>query len=89
MKSTLDGIILFIYLAIGYCGIFNLDLLNFYQEPDFPATRVHLTEHNNSEEPSTRCSFTVPITDLDPRSPISIARISNDVTIPSGINEAT
>ena len=26
--------------------------------------------------------------DLDPRSPISITRISNDITIPSVINEA-
>jgi hypothetical protein len=27
----------------GYCGSFDLDLLDFFQEPDFPATRVHLT----------------------------------------------
>ena len=43
------------------------------------------------KEPSTRCSFTIisNITDLDPRSPISITRISNDITIPSIINEAS
>jgi len=42
------------------------------------------------EEPSTRCSFTdSSLSILDPRSPISITRISNDVTIPSIINEAT
>lgn len=28
------------------------------------------------------------MSDLDPRSPISITRISNDITIPSVINEA-
>lgn len=43
----------------GYCGIFNLELLNFFQKPDFPATRVHLSVLSfNTEEPSTRCSFT-------------------------------
>lgn len=30
-------------LRIGYCDIFNLELLNFFQEPDLPVTRVHLT----------------------------------------------
>jgi len=30
-------------LRIGYCDIFNLELLSFFQEPAFPATRVHLT----------------------------------------------
>ena len=59
----------------------------FYLRTGFPATRAHLTESNFSEEPSTRCSFTViiyNITDLDPRSPISgmNSLISSDITIP-------
>ena len=76
-------------IRIGYCDIFNLDLLNLFQEPDFPATRVHLTKSKflDFEEPSTRCSFTdIYISDLDPRSPISITRISNDITALQVIN---
>jgi len=50
-------------LRIGYCGIFNLELLNFFQEPHYPATRVYLIVININikitREPSTRCSFTV------------------------------
>ena len=95
--ATLENII-----RIGYCDIFNLRLLNFFwgvteqhppskrEEPALPATRVHLTVRLrlNTEEPSTRCSFTTigissPIIDLDPRSPIPITIIFNDVTIPS------
>jgi hypothetical protein len=37
----------------------------------------------DAEEPSTRCSFTDRlVSDLDPRSPISISIISNDITLP-------
>ena len=56
------------------------------------ALRVHLTVFFNTEKPSTRCSFTdIQLSGLDPRLPISgfTPRISNDVTIPSAINEAT
>jgi hypothetical protein len=35
-------------IRIGYCVNFNLELLNFIQEPDFPATRVYLTIKKNS-----------------------------------------
>ena len=43
----------------GYRDNFNLELVNLSQEPDLPATRVHLTVLPfNTEEPSSRCSFT-------------------------------
>ena len=84
-------------MRIGYCYIFNLGLLNFSQEPAFPATRVHLTiilkimpniRLNIMKEPSTRCSFTgfawfrSAITHF-------ITEIFSDVTIPPGINGAS
>src|SRR5690606_4788935 len=65
------------------------------QEPDFPATRVYLTASKlNTEEPSTRCSFTAIITirektDLDPRLSIYIAIISSDITLPLRINQGS
>lgn len=62
--------------------------LIFCREPGYPATRVHLTILN-IEESSTRCSFTnIFYIGLDPRSPISIARIFNDLTIPTTISLA-
>ena len=72
----------------GYCGIFNLELLNFFQEPDFPATRVHLTVLPLILKNRLLVALLQKMSDLDPRSPISITRISNDITIPSVINEA-
>jgi hypothetical protein len=73
----------------------------FYPRTGFPATRIHLTIQkkidgaiNLIEEPSTRCSFTdkaskPALSDLDPRSPISVTIIFSDLTLPWVINQAS
>ena len=71
-------------------------LIIFFQQPDFPATRVHLTAIYLfiAEEPSTRCSFTLIKEvcsklytsylrgDLDPRLPIIFSDIFSLLTLP-------
>ena len=62
--------------------------ITFLPKTGFPATRVHLTVLEILKNRLLVALLQTYKSDLDPRSPISISIISNDITLPPIINGA-